>query len=594
MKVYSFSLKFLSIIFLGLIMVIGFGWNTAKANNDRVEVLIGFESKPGPAEHRLIKSQGGEVTKELNRIDVLLVDLPEHAADKVTTAIEKVPNVSFVEENNTVHAHEQTTPWGIDRVFGNETHSFGTWETASGTGIRVAVLDTGIDENHEDLPALSGGVNTVDDTYYGSDGSGHGTHVAGTVAALDNDLGVVGVAPDIDLYAVKVLGDDGRGTDATVAAGIEWVVDQGNINVINMSLGGGHSLTIQRAVEDAYEAGVLLVASAGNSGPRPNTVNYPAAYPEVIAVSATDENDSFPSFSSRGSEVELSAPGVSILSTLPSNRYGKYSGTSMASPHVAGVAALVWSIDPNLTNIEVREILKSTAEDIGTSPDRQGNGLVRADLAVDSLDNGDGDEGGVEINTETVNATEISTSSAKLGGTLNLNNTESASVYFLWKESSVENWNQTATQTLTDASDFYQTVENLQSNTSYEFKAVAEAESVYEEGQTLSFTTLTEDTDGGDEVVTYPEITGVTYSTRTAGPWERVDVSWSVSHKEGELGWVETKILDGSDKVLDALTTDVSGATAEGTDNLKTRGTPEKIRVTVNAGGIETSETTEL
>ncbi len=380
MKAFGFSLKYLGITLLALTLILGFGWNTAEANNGKVEVLIGFEGKPGPAEHRLIGSQGGKVTKELKRIDVLLVELPSHDSEWVINALRNVPKVSFVEENGIMEAHSQTVPWGIDRVFGDGSYSFPTWNASRGEGIGVAILDTGIYCDHPDLIVI-GGTNTIDATGHCSDGSGHGTHVAGTVAALDNNLGVVGVAPDVDLYAVKVLDDGGGGTVASVVAGIEWAVDQ-DISIINMSLGGGHHQTLQLAIQDAYNEGVLLVASAGNSGPRPNSVSYPARYPEVIAVSATDINDGFPNFSSRGSQVELAAPGVSILSTLPANRYGYGSGTSMASPHVAGVAALVRATDPALSNVEIRKILQDTAEDIGLSSDRQGYGLVRADLAV--------------------------------------------------------------------------------------------------------------------------------------------------------------------------------------------------------------------
>ncbi len=260
-----------------------------------------------------------------------------------------------------MEAHNQVVPWGINRVFGDEIYSFDTWELKTGTGVGVAVLDTGIDCRHPDLRVV-GGVNTVDNTNYCSDRNGHGTHVAGTISALDNDRGVVGVAPDIDLYGVKVLSDNGGGTSASVANGILWAIEQDNVKIINMSLGGGHSLTMERAVADAYEAGVLLVASAGNSGSE--SVSFPAAYSNVIAVSATNNNDGFASFSSFGSEVELTAPGVSVLSTLPRNSYGSLNGTSMASPHVAGVAALVWGADSSLSNSDVRAVLQNTAQDI--------------------------------------------------------------------------------------------------------------------------------------------------------------------------------------------------------------------------------------
>ncbi len=270
-------------------------------------------------------------------------------------------------------------------MFGDESYSFDTWEITRGSGIAVAILDTGIDENHEDLPRPLGGKNTIDDTHWGSDGSGHGTHVAGTAAALDNNPGVVGVGPEINLYAVKVLNDSGNGTVSSVVAGIEWAVDQ-NIPVLNMSLGtGSHFQTLQDASDNAYSAGHLLVSSAGNSG-NPggggDNVTYPARYSSVIAVAASNQNDGRASFSSTGPDVELIAPGVSVLSTLPDNSYGSYNGTSMASPHVAGAAALAWAVNSELSNVQIRGILQDTAEDLGLSANHRGYGLVRADLAV--------------------------------------------------------------------------------------------------------------------------------------------------------------------------------------------------------------------
>lgn len=345
-----------------------------------VEVLIGFHQPPGDAERALVEGVGGEIFRQFHIVDVIAARMTQQAAD----ALAQHAQVRYVEPNGVVYALGQTVPWGIDRVFGDETYPFGTWTTTTGVGMTVAVLDTGIDENHEDLPVLEGGTNTIDDTHWGSDGHGHGTHVAGTVAALDNEVGVVGVGPEIGLYAVKVLDDGGGGTWESVTAGIEWAVDQG-VPVLNMSLGGGESQTVQEACDAAYDAGHLLVAAAGNSGNPPgrgDNVIYPAGYDSVIAVAASDEDNNRAWFSSTGPAVELIAPGVSVLSTIPGDDYGTKSGTSMASPHAAGVAALAWSVNPGLRNTEIRGILQDTAEDLGLSSNHQGYGLARADLAV--------------------------------------------------------------------------------------------------------------------------------------------------------------------------------------------------------------------
>ena len=349
--------------------------------NEKVDVLIGFYQAPGPPEQDLVRAHGGEIYRQFSIVDVIAASMKQQQADALAQNI----RVRYVEPDGPVYALDQTVPWGIDRMFGDEEYSFETWNDSTGKGIGVAILDTGIDEDHEDLPELLGGENTVDDTHWGSDGHGHGTHVAGTVAALDNEVGVVGVGPEIGLYAVKVLDDGGSGSVSSVVGGIEWAVEK-DIPVLNMSLGSSSgSTTMKDACDDAYEAGHLLVAAAGNSGNPPgrgDNVGYPAAYDSVIAVAASTINDNRASFSSTGPAVELIAPGVSVLSTIPDDDYDTKSGTSMASPHATGVAALAWAENLDLTNVEIRKILQDTAEDLGLDSNHQGHGLVRADLAV--------------------------------------------------------------------------------------------------------------------------------------------------------------------------------------------------------------------
>jgi PKD repeat protein len=353
--------------------------------NEGDKYLIGFHATP---DVNLVRGLGGEVTRTFTIVPAVAANLPPQAV----TALEKNPIISYVEPDYVVYAtaQTQTTPWGIDRVFGDEAYPFVTWSTTKGSGISVAIIDTGIDTDHQDLPSVAGGTNTVGGTSY-EDGNGHGTHVAGTVAALDNTWGVVGVAPAVTLYAVKVLDDGGSGSVSSVVAGIEWAVNKG-IKVLNMSLGSSSSSeTLKSACDVAYDSGHLVVSSAGNSGNpggKGNNVGYPAAYESVIAVAASTSNDTRASYSSTGPAVELIAPGSSILSTLPGNTYGTYSGTSMASPHVAGIAALAWASKTSLTNVQVRQILRETAEDLGLSAEHQGYGLARADLAVAAASGG--------------------------------------------------------------------------------------------------------------------------------------------------------------------------------------------------------------
>jgi len=354
---------------------------TAAAPVEREGFLIGFHRVPGSEGRGLVQRAGGEIYGEFSIVNVIAATMTPQAAYALT----RNPGVAYVELDAPVYALEQTVPWGIDRVFGDESYSFETWGVTAGDGVAVAIIDSGIDENHQDLPQLLGGVNTIDDTHWGYDGSGHGTHVAGTVAALDNTWGVVGVSPQVDLYAVKVLDANGSGTVASVVGGIDWAVQQG-IPIMNMSLGtSSHVQALQDACDAAYAVGYLIVSSAGNSGNPPgrgDNVGYPARYESVIAVAASTISDTRASYSSTGPAVELIAPGSSVVSTLPGDNYGFYSGTSMASPHVTGVAALVLAAQSGLTNVQIRTILQETAEDLGLSSNYQGYGMVRADLAV--------------------------------------------------------------------------------------------------------------------------------------------------------------------------------------------------------------------
>ncbi|WP_306057986.1 S8 family peptidase [Natronococcus wangiae] len=304
-------------------------------------------------------------------------------------------DVRYVEEDGEVRAidhstdedggdptEEQVLPWGIDRVDADIAHHDGE----TGGGSSVSIIDTGIDPEHETLEVTGGkafvscrGGRCAADW---DDDHGHGTHCAGTANGLDNDIGVVGVSTEADLYAVKVLDSRGSGSMSDVAAGIEWTADQG-IDVGSLSLGGGSSETLKDACEYAQSEGTLLVAAAGNDGPDEDTVSYPAAYGECIAVSATTENDDIADFSSRGEEVELAAPGADVLSSVPGDDYDRWNGTSMACPHVSGAAAQL--MEDGYTNEEARQRLNETAEDIGLAATEQGNGLldVAAALGLD-------------------------------------------------------------------------------------------------------------------------------------------------------------------------------------------------------------------
>jgi subtilisin family serine protease/plastocyanin len=293
--------------------------------------------------------------------------------------------------------------WGVKRINADTA-----WDFTLGThNVTVAVLDTGIDYTHDDISQnmwkdgsghygydfWNDDADPMDDNINGYE-SGvwmpyvnifHGTHVAGVVGAdINNAIGIAGTA-QCKLMAVKVMNDSGEGTDATVAQGMIWAVDHG-AQIITMSLGvDSQTLALTNAVHYASAHGVVLVAAAGNEGL--SSISYPAAYPEVIAVGASDKLDHRASFSNYGSNLEVMAPGVQIWSAKPGDAYQELSGTSTATPFVAGVTALMLSINPALTAAQIRTVLNETADDLGTTgwDMLTGWGMVDAHAAVQAV-----------------------------------------------------------------------------------------------------------------------------------------------------------------------------------------------------------------
>jgi thermitase len=260
-------------------------------------------------------------------------------------------------------------------------------------GVRVGIVDTGIDQAHPDLAgqtvacAESRGILpiTSGEIVEGrcADDNDHGTHVAGTIAAkAGNAAGVAGVAFNSDLVVCRALGGPlGTGSTADVANCINWVAVQG-AKVISMSLAGGDSTTLRNAVAAAWQGGAangtVLVAAAGNDGD--STVNYPAGYPEVVSVAATDHRDARASFSNANADVELAAPGVDVLSTIPGGGYASFSGTSMATPYAAGVGAVLWQVSPGASASAVRGSLTTAVDDLGVPGRDTSFGFGRVNL----------------------------------------------------------------------------------------------------------------------------------------------------------------------------------------------------------------------
>lgn len=345
---------------------------------------------------QLIKVPAG---KELTLIDALnrnpAVEYAE--PDEIATADTDDPffprqyalqndGQSFTNTLSTITVANGTVDADVDAVE--------AWSITKGRDTRVAIIDSGVANDHEDISEKVVARINFSDAATGEDKYGHGTHVAGIVAAIaGNGKGVAGVCPECTILDAKVLNDNGSGSTSAIAKGIDWAVNNG-AKVINMSLGMRvSSRTLETAVNNAWNRGVVLVAAAGNAG-TPAQI-YPGAYPNVIAVAATDNNDDKASFSSYGSKwVDIAAPGVNVYSTFPvhpfvlgtqngrSMGYDIASGTSMASPIVAATAALLWSTQTCPTNADVRAKVLSTTERKPGTETFWANGRVNAFKAV--------------------------------------------------------------------------------------------------------------------------------------------------------------------------------------------------------------------
>lgn len=377
---------------------------TITVAESRVRVIIGVK---GPDDLNTIKRLclGCNVHLEILELNVIVIEAPR----SIINYLSKLPFVRYIEEDKPVRAFEEVQ-WNIEMI--NATDVWSTYSLQYGDAaygynptIRVAVLDTGVDYQHVDLQgAVTYCIVSLRNTktYYEgtnlkncADPNGHGTHVAGIIAARLNGQGVAGVAPKVLLYAVRVLDASGSGYVSDVAKGIveatkgpdDVAGTDDDADVISMSLGGPDSSVLYDAVKYAYNYNVTLVAAAGNEGA--SQPSCPACYPEVIAVGAVDSNYNVPDWSNRNPDVV--APGVNILSTWPKNRYAYASGTSMACPHVSGTVALIQALRlanglRKLTPSEIQNILTSTAIDLGARgyDELYGYGLVDAYAAVNA------------------------------------------------------------------------------------------------------------------------------------------------------------------------------------------------------------------
>lgn len=361
---------------------------TVNAASNKATIIVRFKEKIDPD---AIVAVNGRILKTYRAIPAVAAQLDAASIE----ILKRNPSVAYVETDKERHIQghldevlarpgsvqpPQILPWGVDRIDAEEV-----WRRNEGEGINVAIIDTGVDPDHPDLmaniegkySAIPPNVYTVDDRY------GHGTHVAGTIAAISNEIGVVGVGPKIDLWIVKasaggilLLKDLLESYDFVINT---WFDDDpnNNIQVVSMSYGGGYSAPEAEMLQKAWDIGIILVAAAGNEG---GAVIYPAALPFVIAVSAMNIDDQITAWSNRGPEIDLAAPGSGITSTYLRGGYATWSGTSMATPHVSASAALAIASHPRMTSQEIVQLLFDKAEDLGDSGFDYlfGHGLVDA------------------------------------------------------------------------------------------------------------------------------------------------------------------------------------------------------------------------
>jgi subtilisin family serine protease len=396
------------LLFLSTILATSLEASAAPVSYQRVVVRVS-----PVANYDLVKSQvaglskslGGGLVSEIPEIRAIVVSVPASGVSYLS----RINGVLAVEVDKPARAHGEVQ-WNIymvnaPNVWSSYSPSYGNAAYGYHSTIRVAVVDTGIDYTHPDLygavtwcvVSLNNGATFYKGTTLSrcSDNNGHGTHVAGIIAARLNGQGVAGVAPKALLYAIKVLDASGSGYVSDIAKGIIEATKgpdgvpgtSDDADVISMSLGSpSDSTTLHDAVKYAYNYGVVLVAAAGNEGA--SSPDYPAAYAEVIAVGAVDSNGNVPSWSNRYPDVV--APGVNILSTYPGGKYAYMSGTSMATPHVSAIAALIQALrlaagKPKLTPSQMYYVLAYTAVDLGGYgyDPLYGYGLVDAKAAVD-------------------------------------------------------------------------------------------------------------------------------------------------------------------------------------------------------------------
>jgi subtilisin family serine protease len=358
------------------------------------EVTVKFKTEPTQQTlNRVAKEINGKMLKKLN--STLIFQSDTLSTSELIGFFNKQENVEFVEPNYLYMQNQLELPndllyqgqyqWNFPII-----HTEEGWDISKGSeSVIIAVVDTGVDLNHPDLKKrLTKGYNVLEENHFADDDNGHGTHVAGIIASETNNReGVAGLTWYNKIMPIKAVGAEGYGTSFDIAKGIIWAVDHG-ADVINMSLGNYQSSSwLKEAIDYAYNRDVVLIAAAGNENTsRPS---FPASYPQVLSVAAIDYTGNRASFSNFGDYIDVAAPGDLIASTYLNQQYASLPGTSMASPHVAGLAGLLRSVNPDLSNRDAMQIIENTAFDLGM-PGKDfefGSGLIDVQHALKTVQN---------------------------------------------------------------------------------------------------------------------------------------------------------------------------------------------------------------
>ncbi|HYD35216.1 MAG TPA: S8 family serine peptidase [Vitreimonas sp.] len=321
-----------------------------------------------------VEKAGGTVIEQADGF--IVAEIPKEVETAVVAQLKSTQAIKNIEVDYPTFVTSDSIDWGVSHITAPPV-----WPVTQGKGVTVGVFDSGVDYTHPELNQLySNGYDFVNDDSDAFDDHGHGTHVAGIIAARTNDSGYIGIAPQAQVVGVKVIGADGSGYISDLVDAFDWALTQ-DIQIINVSLGTTYdSQLLHEKITQLTQKGVVVVAAAGNNYGGP--LLYPAAYQEVISVAASDTNNQLASFSNLGAAV--TAPGVGITSTVPGGGYATWSGTSMAAPHVSGAIALMLS--QGQTN--VRTQLQKTAIDLGPAGTDTyfGYGMIDAQAATLGLD----------------------------------------------------------------------------------------------------------------------------------------------------------------------------------------------------------------